>query len=216
MSVRLRSSSTVSVNYKLREAMRYKVTEQEIHAAKIPHHIFNINILITHLFFSMIVLEIGDTLALLLIPLISSLVIFYLYHRKNSASVQASWFVSAHWMLAWRRGRILLFSYAIALLMVAIYWIIDQIFPGGFSMNNFSTDNSQTNLGEIITIRFAAVVIFIAVLITFMQTGISVYDAGKGILDPAIEKLVPRVASSNEALGIGSDEVQHSNTKKMD
>lgn len=196
--------------------MHYKVTEQEIHAAKTPHHIFNINIIITHLFISMIVLEIGDTLALLLVPLISSLVIFYIYRRKNSAGVRSSWFVSAHWMLAWRRGRILLFSYAIALAMVAIYWIIDQIFPGGFSMNDFSAENSQTNLGEIITIRFAAVVIFIAALITFMQTGISIYDAGKGILDPAIEKRVPRDANANEALGIGSDEVQHPNTKKMD
>ena len=196
--------------------MHYKVTEQEIRAAKTPHHIFNINVIITHLFISMIVLEIGNTLALLLVPLISSLVIFYLYHRKNSASVQASWFVSAHWTLAWRRGRILLFSYAVALLMVAIYWVIDLIFPGGFSMNDFSTDNSQTNLGEIITIRFAAVVIFVAVLITFMQTGISVYDAGKGILDPSIEKMVPRDANANEALGLGSDEVQHANIKKMD
>ncbi len=196
--------------------MHYKVTEQEIRAAKTPHHIFNINVIITHLFFSMIVLEIGDIPALLLIPLISSLVIFYLYHHKNSANVQSSWFVSAHWMLAWRRGRILLFSYAIALAMVAIYWIIDQIFPGGFSMNDFSTDNSQTNLSKIITVYFAAVVIFVAILITFTQTGISIYDAGKGILDPAIEKLVPRDANSNEALGIGSDEVQHANIKKMD
>lgn len=196
--------------------MQYKVTEQEIHAAKNPHHIFNINIIITHLFIPMVVLEIGETLALLLVPLISSLVIFYLYKRKNSADVQSSWFVSAHWMLAWRRGRILLFSYAVALSMVAIYWIIDQIFPGGFSMNDFSADNSQTNLSEIITIYFGAVVIFIAALITFTQTGISIYDAGRGILDPAIEKWVPRDANANEALGIGSDEVQHPNTKKMD
>jgi hypothetical protein len=196
--------------------MRYKVTEQEIHAAKTPHHIFNINVIITHIIFSVLVLEIGDIPALLLIPLISSLVIFYLYHHKNSANVQSSWFVSAHWMLAWRRGRILLFSYAIALAMVAIYWIIDQVFPGGFSMNDFSTDNSQTNLSKIITIYFAAVVIFVAILITFTQTGISIYDAGEGILDPAIEKLVPRDANANEALGIGSDEVQHANIKKMD
>ncbi len=196
--------------------MHYKVTEQEIRAAKIPHQIFNVNIIITHLFLSIIVLEIGDTLALLLIPLISSLVICYLYFRKNSASVQSSWFVSAHWMLAWRRGRILLFSYAVALVMVAIYWIIDQIFPGGFSMNDFSTDNNQTNLGEIVIMYLAAVVVFFAMLITFMQTGISIYDAGKGILDPAIEKLVPRDVNANEALGIGSDEVQQANIKKMD
>lgn len=190
--------------------MHYQVSPSEISRAKTPHHIFNINIIITHLFISMIVLEIGQTFELLLVPLISSLVIGYLYYRKNQTAQQDSWFVAAHWTLAWRRGRILLLSYAVALAMVAIYSVIDLIFPGGFSMNNFAADNSQTNLGEIITIRFSAVVIFVAVLITFMQTGISVYDAGKGIMDPSIEKFLPRSAQSNAPLGIGADEISHS------
>ncbi|WP_127469996.1 hypothetical protein [Thiomicrorhabdus aquaedulcis] len=196
--------------------MHYQVTPAETSAAKTPHHIFNINIIITHLFMSMIVLEIGQTLELLLVPLVSSMVIGYLYYRKNQTAQQDSWFVAAHWLLAWRRGRILLLSYAVALAMVAIYSVIDMIFPGGFSMNNFSTDNSQTNLGEIITIRFAAVVIFVAVLITFMQTGISVYDAGKGIMDPAIEKHLPRTATSNVPLGVGQDEISLDHTKSQD
>ncbi|WP_319380417.1 hypothetical protein [Thiomicrorhabdus sp.] len=196
--------------------MHYQVTEDETRAAKNPHHIFNINIIITHLFLSMIVLEIGDTLALLLVPLISSLVIYFLYWRKQKALKQDTWFVAAHWTMAWRRGRILLISYGIALAMVLLYLLIDTLFPGGFSMNDFSTEGNQTQLGEIITIRFAAVVIFVAVLITFMQTGISVYDAGKGILDPKIERLVPRGPDANAELGEGTDEVQHANSKKMD
>ncbi len=196
--------------------MHYKVTEQEIRAAKTPHHIFNINILLTHLFISMIVLEIGETLQLLLVPIISSLVIFYIYNRKQQLIKQDSWFIAAHWTLAWRRGRVLLISYAIAVSMVLIYSLFDMIFPGGFSMNDFSTAGTQTNLGEIITIRFSAVVIFVAVLITFMLTGISIYDAGKGIIDPSMEKWVPRNADSNEELGEGSDEVQHINSNKRD
>lgn len=186
--------------------MRYQVTDQETYQSKIPHHIFNINIIITHLFISMIVLEIGDTIALLLVPFISSIVIYYLYSRKQRAQNEDSWFVAAHWTLAWRRGRILLFSYAIALAMVLIYLLIDAIFPGGFSMNDFSTEGNQTQLGEIITIRFAAVVIFIAVLITFMQTGISVYDAGKGIVDPKVEKYLPRDDNANIELGESKDD----------
>lgn len=197
--------------------MHYQVTDHETHAAKVPHHIFNVNIIITHLFISMIVLEIGDTLALLLVPAVSSLVILYLYKRKDSPSVRSSWFVTAHWTLAWRRGRILLFSYAIALAMVGVYWLVDLMFPGGLSMNNFSVDsNAQTNLGEIITIRFAALVIFLAVLLTFMQTGISVYDAGNGILHTDIEKLVPRDENSNPEIGVGDDEVQKPHTHKKE
>lgn len=196
--------------------MHYQVTKQEISAAKIPHHIFNINVLITHLFVAMIVLEIGQSIQLILVPLISSLVILYLYIRKQKLVKQESWFVAAHWTLAWRRGRILLISYAIAIGMVSVYALFDMIFPGGFSMNDFSVEGTQTNLGEIITLRFSAVVIFVAILITFMQTGISIYDASKGILDPSIEKLLPRGPNANRELGEGSDEVQHENVKKMD
>ncbi|MBN2864408.1 MAG: hypothetical protein JXK16_00200 [Thiotrichales bacterium] len=196
--------------------MHYQVTDHELHAAKTPHHIFNINIILTHLFFSMIVLEIGQTFELLLIPLISSLVIATIYFKAKKKAKTETWFVASHWLLAWRRGRILLFSYALAIGMILVYLLIDSIFPGGFSMNDFSTEGTKTNLGEIITIRFAAVVIFVAVLLTFMQTGISVYDAGKGIQDPKIAKLLPRDDNANIELGEGDDEVQHQGVKSMD
>ncbi|MGC9386361.1 MAG: hypothetical protein ACP5D0_05410 [Hydrogenovibrio sp.] len=194
--------------------MHYQVTPEETHLAKNPHHIFNINIIITHLFISMIVLEIGTTMMLLAVPVVSSLVIAYIYQNGRAIRKRGSWFVSAHWELAWRRCRILLYSYAIAVLMVAIYVIINQIFPGGLKMVDFS-EGGEINIGEIITIRFAAVVIFIAVLITFMQTGISVYDAGKGIIDPKIAKYLPRDDNANAELGEGDDEVRHDGQKQM-
>jgi len=196
--------------------MHYRVTADEKSRAKTPHHIFNINIIMTHLFMSMIVLEIGDTLELLLIPVLSSIVIIYIYLTAKKKAKNDTWFVASHWMTAWKRGKILLYSYALAITMVLVYYIIDTVFPGGFSMNDFSSTGTQTNIGEVITLRFAAVVIFVAVLITFMQTGISVYDAGNGIADPKIEKLLPRDANSNEELGEGSDEVQHKTSAKKD
>ncbi|MEA3405095.1 MAG: hypothetical protein U9R28_05055 [Pseudomonadota bacterium] len=192
--------------------MHYQVTEDEKRRAKTPHHIFNINIIITHLFISMIVLEIGDSLELLMVPVISTLVILYMYKKTQQVIKTDSWFVASHWIQAWRRGRILLISYAIAIGMVALYMLIDLIFPGGFSMNDFSTEGTQTNLGEVITLRFAAVVIFVAVLITFMQTGIAVYDAGNGISNPAVEKFLPRDENANAELGKGDDEAQKDNS----
>lgn len=199
--------------------MHYQVTPQELHSAKIPHHIFNINIILTHLFLSMIVLEIGKkaTLELMaLIPLVSSLVIAYIYFKAQKKATTETWFVASHWTLAWRRGRILLISYAIALAMIGIYFVFDMVFPGGFSMNDFSLEGTKTNLGKIITFRFAAVVIFVAVLLTFMQTGISVYDAGKGIQDAKMEKFIPRSATANIELGMGDDEVKKTETPAVD
>ncbi|MDG4813271.1 hypothetical protein P8629_09660 [Hydrogenovibrio sp. 3SP14C1] len=195
--------------------MHYQVTEQETHLAKNPHHIFNINIILTHLFLSMIILEIGSTVTLLIIPFLSSLVLGYIYLHGKRVQQKGSWFVSAHWALAWQRSKTLLISYATALVMVLLYILIDTLFPGGFSMNDFSAEGSQTNLGEIITIRFAALVIFLAVLITFLQTGISVYEAGKGIIDPKIEKHLLRDTDANAELGEGEDEVHHKGQKQL-
>lgn len=193
--------------------MQYQVTEDEKTRAKIPHHIFNVNIILTHLFGAMIVLEIGQTYQLILVPIISSLVIFFLYNKKKTVAKNDTWFVASHWIQAWRRGRILLVSYGIALAMVGIYMLINLIFPGGLSMNDFSSAGTQTNLGEVITIRFAAVVIFIAVLITFMQTGIAVYDAGNGISNAEIEKVLPRDANSNPEIETVKSQTKQDETK---
>ena len=182
--------------------MQYKINAHEAYAAKNPHHIFNLNIILVHLFIPMIVLEIGNSSAeLLLTPLISSLIIAYIYFHGKKVEKTESWFVAAHWKLAWKRSKILLYSYAAAGVIIAIYLLINKLFPGGMTMNDFSTTGSQTNIGEIIAVRFAATVVFIAVLVTFLQTGISVFDAGNGIIDPSIEKLIPRGEDANEALG---------------
>ena len=182
--------------------MQYKITEHEAYAAKTPHHIFNLNIILVHLFIPMIVLEIGNgSSELLITPFISSLIIAYTYFHGKKVAQTESWFVAAHWKLAWKRCKVLLYSYALAGLIIVGYLLINKLFHGGMTMNDFSMDNSQTNIGEIIAVRFAATVVFVAVLITFMQTGISVFDAGKGIIDPSIEKLIPRDANANEALG---------------
>ncbi len=182
--------------------MQYKINQHEAYAAKTPHHIFNLNVILIHLFIPMIVLEIGtSSTELLLTPLLSMMVIAYIYFHGKKVEQTESWFVAAHWKLAWKRSKVLLYSYVAAGVIIGGYFLIDLIFPGGMTMNDFSTTDSQTSIGEIIAVRFAATVIFVAVLITFMQTGISVFDAGKGIIDPNIEKLLPRGEDANEELG---------------
>lgn len=188
--------------------MHYQVTADETHKAKVPHHIFNLNIILTHLFISYTVFEIahGQNWPFVLIILISLAVLSYIFMRGKKAAKTESWFVAAHWLLAWRRSRILIISYIIAFAIVGLYLLSNVLFPGGLSMNSFDAEGTSRNIGEVIAMRFAATVIFVAVLITFMQTGISVYDAGKGIIDAKIAKYLPRNESSNPELGLGNDE----------
>lgn len=199
--------------------MHYDVTAEETRLAKNPHHIFNINVIVTHLAISQVALEIGhgNPLPFLLIPIISGLVIAYLYTRsKNLAKEGSSWFVAANWTLAWRRGRNLLIAYGVAVVVITIGVILGDLVGGGLMMNDLSDDDSSTSIVQKIGTFFGAIVVFFTVLYNFLQTGISVYDAGKGIIDPKIEKFIPRDEHSNAELGEGLDEVRHDDKKQME
>lgn len=199
--------------------MHYQVTEQEKNRAKNPHHIFNINVIITHLAISQVALELGhgSPFPFLLVPIISGLVIFYLYNRaKKERESGDSWFVAAHWTQSWRRGRNLILAYAVATIVITIGVILGNVVGGGMMMNDFSSDGSSTSIVEKISLFFGAIVVFFTVLYNFLQTGISVYEAGRGIIDPKITKFAPRDENSNPELGEGSDEVQHEGEKKLD
>lgn len=195
--------------------MHYQVTEQDTRLAKNPHHIFNVNVIVTHLAISQVSLEIGhgNPFYFLLVPAISSMVIAYIYfHGKKMAATQ-SWFVGAHWTLAWRRGRNLLIAYAVATLIMVLGALLGNLFGSGLMMNDFSAEGSSTSIIEKISMYFAALSVFVTILYNFLQTGISVYDAGKGIIDAKIERFLPRDENSNPELGIGEDEGKFSNDK---
>lgn len=179
--------------------MLYKVTPAETWRARTPHNLFNLNILIVHLFASYTIFELGGVMFLLLIPVVSALILFYIRHQSLAKRQTDTWFVAAHWTLAWRRSRILLMSYAIAIAMVVVYFAIDMLFPGGMSMNSLSIDeDAKQNIGEIIVERFAATVIFFAVIYTFILTAGSTFNAGRGEIDVNIVKYCPRDENANE------------------
>ncbi|AHF00381.1 hypothetical protein THIAE_00245 [Thiomicrospira aerophila AL3] len=186
--------------------MQYQVQDDEAQRAKNPHHIYNLNIILVHLFLSLSILKTtGNMFMFILVPLISIAVLSYIRYKAYQKMRDDTWFVSAHWMLAWRRGRLLIISYAAAIVLVSIYVLIDWITPSGMTMNNFAEDGSSTPIFQIITMFFGGAIVFFTVLITFLQTGISVYDAGKGIVDKKMAQYVPRTDSSNAEKGEYND-----------
>ncbi|WP_024850139.1 hypothetical protein [Hydrogenovibrio kuenenii] len=198
--------------------MHYSVTSDETFAAKVPHHIFNINVIITHLAISQVSLELGhgNPYYFILVPLISSMVIAYIYFHGKTVEKTKSWFVAANWQLAWRRSRRLLMAYVAAFAIILLFGLMGKLFGGGLMMNDFTDDGSSSSIVGKIGLYFGALIVFVTVLINFLQTGISVYDAGKGIIDPKIAKYLPRDENANEELGEGDDEVSHDGQKQMD
>jgi len=113
--------------------MHYKITKKEAFSAKTPHHIFNLNVILTHLAMSKVALELGDgsPLNFIIIPVISIMVISYLYFKTQAKGLRrqlvccctldiglASWSYThyflcgrhyhlypchIHWLTAWRR-----------------------------------------------------------------------------------------------------------------
>jgi len=196
--------------------MHYQVTAEEQRLAKNPHHIFNVNVIVTHLAISQVSLEIGhgNPWYFLLVPFISSLVIAYIYFHGKKVINNQSWYVGAHWTLAWRRSRNLLIAYGVSIVVISISALLGNLFGGGLMMNDFSSEGSSTSIVQKIGMFFGALVVFFTVLYNFLQTGISTYDAGRGIIDPKIEKFIPRDENSNEELGQGDDEVQKQESKQ--
>ncbi|HDK37768.1 MAG TPA: hypothetical protein ENG92_01965 [Thiolapillus brandeum] len=96
-----------------------EISHSEKKAARWAHDLFILNVFFFHLLLTpaTIMLDIG--IKGLLIPLALSLsVIAYIYFRGQR---ERRWFVAAHWRLAFKRCRLLLFGYAItaAILLVA-------------------------------------------------------------------------------------------------
>lgn len=196
--------------------MQYLVTEEETRLAKNPHHIFNINVIVTHLAISQVSLEIGhgNPFYFILVPAISGLVIAYLYLKSKKLAQTQTWFVAANWTLAWRRGRNLLMAYAVAISIMILGAVLGNLFGSGLMMNDFSEEGSSTSIIEKISMYFAALSVFVTILYNFLQTGISVYDAGKGIIDSKIEKFIPRDGDSNAELGLSDDETAVKQTQE--
>ena len=181
--------------------MQYQITPDEATRAKMPHHIFNFNILVTHLFAAYTILEIGHghMLPFLIIPTVSTLVILYLCTRVRQKLETDTWFVAANWLVACRRGKMLIAAYIAAIVLMGLYLLIDTLFPGGMTMQDFSSpDGGSTNITQVITMYFGGLIVFVTVLLTFIQTGISVFEASQGIVDDKIEqKYLPRPEGVN-------------------
>lgn len=97
-------------------------TDAETGLAQAPHNLFVSGLFLFDLLMApaAIVLDIG--MAGLLIPLAcSGALIFNIYLRSRKTT---SWFVDAHWRLAWSRGRLLLLGYAISALLVFLAWLV--------------------------------------------------------------------------------------------
>lgn len=103
--------------------MRYaSATENEVRRAQIPHNLFVSGLFLFDLMMTPAVIALNIGMLGLLIPLLcSGALIAYIYLRSRKTT---TWFVDAHWKLAYSRALWLLMGYAISAALILIAWLV--------------------------------------------------------------------------------------------
>jgi len=103
--------------------LRYDAaTGAEVKLAQAPHNLFISGLFLFDLLMTPAVIALKIGMIGLLVPLLcSGALIGYIYLRSRNA---ASWFVSAHWRLAFARCRLLMMGYAISATLIFIAWLV--------------------------------------------------------------------------------------------
>ncbi len=97
--------------------MKFQISDEEIHRAKIPHEVFLTNLIGNHILWFIAALGLAKTYwqPLALVPLFSVMLLVYTLWRARRSRQRDSWFVMCHWQIAAGRSRVF-----IAMLMLAV------------------------------------------------------------------------------------------------
>jgi hypothetical protein len=134
--------------------MQFEVTEIEVKQAKVPHNLFVSGLFIFDLLMTPAIIVLKSGMMGLLIPLICSCSLLgYIYLRSKRTT---TWFVDAHWRLAFLHAKWLMRGYAASGLLILIAWMISQI----------SHDENMKHILWTALTRIALMPTLIAVMVT--------------------------------------------------
>lgn len=144
--------------------------ENRFKQASAAHERVMINLSIFHLLLPVAALSSGYMVEILSISLIGSAsIIAMIAWRAKSDVIEDSW-VHDHWLLAWKRCKLLLIAYAISIGIMLI----------GFALASMQTDHNMGNIMLVIFGRIAAVPTVLIVLALFVMETTALSEARQG------------------------------------
>ncbi|WP_019557419.1 hypothetical protein [Thiomicrorhabdus arctica] len=154
--------------------------------AKTPHNIFNMNIIVFHLFALVILFELNLLHWFWLIPTVSLSIMLaqYLYWKSllsdAESSNQSHWYVIANWSLAIRHNKIVFMAYLIC----------GTIFLIGYSISNGMTDDpNMSNIGMIVFLYLSGNLMLLTLVVTFVLSSGAIWHTNKGEITNALAKI---------------------------
>jgi hypothetical protein len=102
--------------------MQFQISGNDIRRAQLPHNLLISGLFLLNLLMAPAVIVLHTGMTGLLIPLFSTgALIAYIYLRSRKTS---TWFVDAHWRLAFRNSRWLMLGYAVTATLIFIAWLV--------------------------------------------------------------------------------------------
>ncbi|GAB6071187.1 hypothetical protein JCM30760_22840 [Thiomicrorhabdus hydrogeniphila] len=162
------------------------LNSDQIKQAKTPHNIFNLNIILVHLFTVVILFELNLIHWLWIIPIASlSIMLFQYFYGKSlflnlKENPESHWYVAANWALAIRHNRIIFMAYLIC----------GSIFLTGYIISSsLTTDPNMSNISMMIFLYLSGNLMLLTLVVTFVLSSGALWHTNKGEITRALEKL---------------------------
>lgn len=105
--------------------MKFKISDELTHKAKIPHDIFLTNLIGNHILWFVAALGLVRSFwqPIALVPIVSFSILIYTLWRAKQSKVQDEWFVYAHWQIAAERSRLFIYMLLAVLTVCFLGWL---------------------------------------------------------------------------------------------
>lgn len=105
--------------------MKFVISEEVAHKAKIPHEILLTNLIGNHILWFIAALGLAGSYwqPLALVPVFSFVALTYILWRAYRSRTQDDWYVMCHWQICAARSRMFIYMLLLALTIVILGWV---------------------------------------------------------------------------------------------
>ncbi|MCU7891214.1 MAG: hypothetical protein KZQ78_06195 [Candidatus Thiodiazotropha sp. (ex Ustalcina ferruginea)] len=105
--------------------MKFEISDDLVHQAKIPHDIFLTNLIGNHILWFVAALGLVRSYwqLMALVPVISFVLLIYTLWRAKQSESRDSWYVWVHWQIAAERSRLFIYMLLAVMSVCLLGWI---------------------------------------------------------------------------------------------
>jgi hypothetical protein len=105
--------------------MKFDISNEVVHRAKIPHDIFLTNLIGNHILWFVAALGLVRSYwqPLALVPIVSFVLLIYTLRRAKQSKRRDEWYVYVHWQIAAERSRLFIYMLVAVLTIFFLGWL---------------------------------------------------------------------------------------------